>query len=126
MRHVGRHRYPDNPLSKIPARARQALYIVYAVAGPLLVYTASRGWTGDAEYALYVGIGTALGLTAASNIEAADPAEDDDPAGDDPALGERILLDEDEVTRGVAQGPLHGMVQGEPFDPDNRYRNFGN
>lgn len=117
MRYVGRHRYPDNPLSRIPARARQALYIVYAIAGPLLVYTASRGWTGDAEYALYVGIGTALGLTAASNIEAADP-DTDDQAEDDPALGERILLDEDEVTRGVAQG--------EPFDPHNRYRNFGN
>ena len=38
---------------------------------------------------------------------------------DDPALGERILLDEDEVTRGVSR------VQGEVFDPDNR-PNFGN
>ena len=57
-----------NPLTKIPATARLVIYVVYALAGPVLVYTASKGWTGDAEYALWVGLGTALGLTAASNI----------------------------------------------------------
>lgn len=35
-----------------------------------------------------------------------------------PDLGERIVLTDDEVTRGV--------VQGEPFDPRNRPTNFGN
>ena len=57
-----------NLLQSIPARVRIALYLVYAVAGPVLIYTASRGWTGEAEYALYVGLGTALGLTAAANV----------------------------------------------------------
>lgn len=56
-----------NPLTSIPANVRLALYVLYALLGPVLIYTASRGWTGEAEYALYVGVGTALGLTAASN-----------------------------------------------------------
>ena len=57
-----------NVLEKIPAKVRVALYLVYAVAGPVLVYTAARGWTGENEYTLYVGLGTALGLTAAANV----------------------------------------------------------
>lgn len=57
-----------NPLSKIPDGLRLALYALYAVAGPVLIYTASRGWTGESEYALWVGIGSALTLTAASNV----------------------------------------------------------
>lgn len=57
-----------NPLQKLPDNLRVALYVIYALAGPLLVYTASKGWTGDAEYALWVGVGTAIGLTAASNV----------------------------------------------------------
>ena len=57
-----------NPLTHIPARARLALYIVYALAGPILVYANARGWTGESEYTLYIGVGTALGLAAASNV----------------------------------------------------------
>ena len=59
-----------NVLERIPARVRLVLYVLYAVAGPVLIYTASRGWTGEAEYALYVGVGSALGLTAAANVKA--------------------------------------------------------
>jgi hypothetical protein len=55
-------------LEKIPAKVRLALYLLYAVAGPVLVYTAAKGYTGTDEYTLYVGVGTALGLTAAANI----------------------------------------------------------
>lgn len=57
-----------NPLQSIPAKVRVALYLAYALAGPVLIYTAARGWTGESEYALYVGLGAALGLTAASNV----------------------------------------------------------
>jgi len=57
-----------NVLEKIPAKVRLGLYLAYALAGPALVYTAARGWTGSDEYALYVGLGTALGLTAAANV----------------------------------------------------------
>ena len=56
-----------NPLAAIPRNVRIGLYLAYAVVGPVLIYTAARGWTGDAEYALYVGLGAALGVTAASN-----------------------------------------------------------
>lgn len=56
-----------NPLQNIPTRARVVLYVAYALLGPVLIYTAAKGWTGESEYALYVGIGTALGLTAAAN-----------------------------------------------------------
>lgn len=72
-----------NMLQSIPPRVRVVAYVVYAVAGPALVYTASRGWTSDAEYALYVGLGTALGLTAAANVPTYEPRHDKpaDPAG---------------------------------------------
>lgn len=60
-----------NPLRLIPRAGRIGLYLGYAVAGPVLVYTSAKGWTGEAEYALYVGVGTALGLTAASNASPA-------------------------------------------------------
>lgn len=56
-----------NPLRFIPRRARQVLYVGYAVVGPCLVYTQAKGWTGTAEYTLYVGLGSALAITAASN-----------------------------------------------------------
>lgn len=56
-----------NPLTAIPAKVRLWLYLFYALVGPLLTYTASKGWTGDAELTLWVGLGTALGLTAAFN-----------------------------------------------------------
>lgn len=57
-----------NPLTLLPALWRTVLYVAYALLGPVLIYTASRGWTGEAEYALYVGVGTAFGLVAASNV----------------------------------------------------------
>lgn len=57
-----------NPLQVIPDRVRTTLYLVWALLGPVLIYTAAKGWTGEPEYALWVGLGTALGLTAASNV----------------------------------------------------------
>lgn len=57
-----------NPLQSIPANVRTALYVAYAILGPVLIYTAANGWTSEPEYALYVGIGTAFGLTAAANV----------------------------------------------------------
>lgn len=57
-----------NPLQMIPARVRTWLYVTWAVLGPVLIWTQSHGWTGDAENVLWMGLGTALGLTAASNV----------------------------------------------------------
>jgi len=57
----------SNPLAVIPTKVRLVLYLVWAILGPVLIYTAAKGWTGEAEYALWVGLGTALGLVAASN-----------------------------------------------------------
>lgn len=66
-----------NPLRAIPESVRMVAYVLYAAAGPILIWTASRGWTGDAEYALWVALGTALGLTAAANTRGgADAAGD--------------------------------------------------
>lgn len=62
-----------NPLAAIPRPLRLGLYLVYAVAGPLLLWTKARGWTGQDEVVLWVGLGTALGLTAAANITPPDP-----------------------------------------------------
>jgi hypothetical protein len=86
-----------NPLAVIPEGARKILYLVYALAGPLLVWSQSKGWTGDAEYSLWIGLGTAVGLVALSNTPAtpsprvaqnvvivpdkALPPEGDDPEG---------------------------------------------
>lgn len=66
-----------NVLERIPSNVRLALYVLYAILGPVLIYTASRGWTGESEYALYVGIGTAFGLTAAANVDAGYDAKHD-------------------------------------------------
>lgn len=57
----------QNPLEAVPEKFRLALYSLYAVAGPVLIYLGSQDITGEAEYALYVGIGTVFGITAASN-----------------------------------------------------------
>lgn len=59
----------SNPLAVVPQKVRLILYLVWAILGPVLIYTAAKGWTGDAEYALWVGLGTALGLMAASNVK---------------------------------------------------------
>jgi len=57
-----------NPLTTIPPKVRQGLYLAYAVGGPVVAYCAAKGYVGDAELVLYASIGTALGLTAASNL----------------------------------------------------------
>lgn len=57
-----------NPLTAIPKSVRRWLYVVYAVAGPVLLWTKAHGWTGQTEIDLWVGLGTALGLTAAANV----------------------------------------------------------
>ena len=57
-----------NPLTAIPESVRRWLYVVYAVAGPVLLWTKAHGWTGQTEIDLWVGLGTALGLTAAANV----------------------------------------------------------
>ena len=57
-----------NLLTAIPKSVRRWLYVVYAVAGPVLLWTKAHGWTGQTEIDLWVGLGTALGLTAAANV----------------------------------------------------------
>lgn len=64
-----------NILAAIPPKVRAVLYVLYAVAGPLLVYTSTKGWTGEAEYALWVGLGAVFGLTAAANVGKRPPSE---------------------------------------------------
>lgn len=49
-------------------QVRFVLYIAYAVGGPVLKYTEAKGWTGAPEYDLWLGIGTAVGVTAAANV----------------------------------------------------------
>lgn len=58
----------SNPLTAIPERWRVRLYLAWAVLGPVLLWTQAHGWTGDPENALWMGLGTALGLTAAANV----------------------------------------------------------
>ena len=69
-----------NPLTAIPDSARRWLYLAYAVLGPVLLWTKARGWTGQTEIDLWVGLGTALGLTAASNITSQVTVAADPPA----------------------------------------------
>lgn len=57
-----------NLLTAIPKSVRRWLYVTYAVAGPVLLWTKAHGWTGQTEIDLWVGLGTALGLTAAANV----------------------------------------------------------
>ena len=71
-----------NPLQAIPASWRFALYVIYGVAGPVLIWTSSRGWTGEAEYALWIGLGSVFGFTAAANVHA--KTVDYDPKHDAP------------------------------------------
>ena len=69
-----------NLLTAIPKSVRRWLYVVYAVAGPVLLWTKAHGWTGQTEIDLWVGLGTALGLTAASNITSQVTVATDPPA----------------------------------------------
>lgn len=57
-----------NPLSLIPNKVRMALYLIYAIGVVVLTYTKTRGWTGDAEHALWLGLGAVFGVAAASNV----------------------------------------------------------
>ena len=57
-----------NPLTAIPEGVRLWIYVIYAVLGPVLLWTKAHGWTGQTEIDLWVGLGTALGLTAAANV----------------------------------------------------------
>ena len=57
-----------NLLTAIPKSVRRWLYVIYAVAGPVLLWTKAHGWTGQTEIDLWIGLGSALGLTAAANV----------------------------------------------------------
>jgi len=57
-----------NLLTAIPKNVRLWLYVLYAIAGPVLLWTKARGWTGQTEVDLWIGLGSALGLTAAANV----------------------------------------------------------
>ena len=61
---------PQSTLEAIPKPVRQALYIVYALGGPVLIYLQSRGIVGESELALWAGVGSVLGLTALGNTNA--------------------------------------------------------
>lgn len=50
------------------ARVRFVGYVLYAIGAPVLIYTEAKGWTGQDEYRLYLGLGAALGVTAAANV----------------------------------------------------------
>ena len=56
-----------NPFQHIPEKVRFALYTLYALGAPVLIYLNALGITGEDEFTLYLGVGTALGITAASN-----------------------------------------------------------
>jgi peptidoglycan hydrolase-like protein with peptidoglycan-binding domain len=72
-RDPGRARRPDrrcevNLLTAIPKSVRRWLYVIYAVAGPVLLWTKAHGWTGQTEIDLWIGLGSAFGFTAAANV----------------------------------------------------------
>jgi hypothetical protein len=72
-----------NPLTILPANVRRVVYVVYAALGPVLTWTQAKGWTGEAEITLWVGLGTALGLVAAANTVNPTAVEDhDSPTGE--------------------------------------------
>ena len=80
-----------NPLTAIPKNIRRWIYVIYAVLGPVLLWTKAHGWTGQTEIDLWVGLGTALGLTAAANVVpqvtvAADPPTKVTPEPLDPIV----------------------------------------
>ena len=80
-----------NPLARIPEPVRLVAYLVYAALGPILLWAKARGWVGQEEVDLWVGLGTALGLTAAANVVpqvtvAADPPRKATPEPLDPIV----------------------------------------
>jgi hypothetical protein len=44
-----------NPLTAIPKNVRRWLYVIYAVLGPVLLWTKAHGWTGQTEIDLWIG-----------------------------------------------------------------------
>lgn len=57
-----------NPLTSIPPRVRQVLYVLYALAGLALAVLPLYDVDVSREAQVLVIIGTAFGLTAASNM----------------------------------------------------------
>lgn len=57
-----------NPLSLIPKNLRVVFYIIYGVGAAVLLYTETKGWTGQAEKDLWLGLGAAVGIVSASNV----------------------------------------------------------
>lgn len=57
-----------NPLSLIPEKVRLALYVLYGIGAAILLYTENKGWTGQAEKDLWLGLGAVFGVAAASNV----------------------------------------------------------
>ena len=57
-----------NLLTAIPEGVRRWLYVIYAVLGPVLLWTKAHGWTGQTEIDLWIGLGSAFGFTAAANV----------------------------------------------------------
>jgi len=68
-----------NPLTAIPKSVRRWLYVIYAVAGPVLLWTKAHGWTGQTEIDLWIGLGSAFGFTAAANVVSQVTATADPP-----------------------------------------------
>ena len=57
-----------NPLSLIPNKVRAALYLIYGIGAAVLIYTETKGLTGDAEMTLWLALGAVVNVTAASNV----------------------------------------------------------
>lgn len=102
-----------NILERIPANVRLCLYLAYAVAGPILIYTAAKGWTGNDEYTLYVGVGTALGLTAAANVRTRQRVTAGIKGGQPVHIntGTVVLTDQSLSASGDAPGEIPGASQ---------------
>lgn len=72
-----------NPLTSIPPRVRQVLYVLYALAGLALAILPLYDVDVSREAQVLVIVGTAFGLTAASNMPTfKDVVEGDAPAPD--------------------------------------------
>ena len=56
-------------LERIPRWARGALYIGYALTGPILIYLTAKHLIGTDEWILYAGVGSVFGITAAGNTK---------------------------------------------------------
>ena len=79
-----------NLLTAIPKSVRRWL-VIYAVAGPVLLWTKAHGWTSQTEIDLWIGLGSAFGFTAAANVVsqvdvAADPPAKATPEPLDPIV----------------------------------------